>query len=113
MGSYSHRGEPKNPVGCDPQTENGGPYTPPFLQCHCAALLLCVFKVEAIEVHHLDPGVYEVLHEALLPIIRPVGTPGLVMKELLRDPLYLAVPEHHALANAKTVLLRQFTGSGC
>jgi DNA-binding transcriptional LysR family regulator len=42
-----------------------------------------------------------------------VGTPGLVMKELLRDPLYLAVPEHHALANAKTVLLRQFTGSGC
>jgi LysR family hydrogen peroxide-inducible transcriptional activator len=39
----------------------------------------------------------------------PVSAAGLVMKELFRDPLYLAVPEHHALAKAKTVLLRQFT----
>ena len=39
----------------------------------------------------------------------PVETVGLVMKELFRNPRYLAVPEHHALAKAKTVLLRQFT----
>jgi LysR family hydrogen peroxide-inducible transcriptional activator len=40
----------------------------------------------------------------------PVTGAGLVMKELFRDPLYLAVPEHHALAKANTVHLRQFTG---
>jgi LysR family hydrogen peroxide-inducible transcriptional activator len=39
----------------------------------------------------------------------PVAGAGLVMKELFRDPLYLAVPEHHALAKANTVHLRQFT----
>src|SRR5580692_5201458 len=31
----------------------------------------------------------------------PVAGAGLVMKELFRDALYLAVPEHHALAQAK------------
>jgi LysR family hydrogen peroxide-inducible transcriptional activator len=39
----------------------------------------------------------------------PVETAGLVMKELFRDPLYLAVPGQHALAKANTVQLRQFT----
>ena len=48
--------------------ENGGPYTPPFLQCRCAPLLLCVFEVEAIEVHHLDPRVHELRHEPVLAI---------------------------------------------
>jgi hypothetical protein len=43
--------------------KNGGPYVPPR-----ASLVLCVFEVEAIEIHHLDPGVREVPHEALLPI---------------------------------------------
>lgn len=36
----------------------------------------------------------------------PVEGAGLVMKELFRDPLYLAVPESHPLAGAKTVQLR-------
>jgi len=37
----------------------------------------------------------------------PVEGAGLVMKELFRDPLYLAVPEEHALAGAKKVQLRR------
>lgn len=37
----------------------------------------------------------------------PVDGAGLVMKELFRDPLHLAVPESHALANAGKVQLRR------
>ncbi|MGJ5816322.1 LysR family transcriptional regulator [Paludibaculum fermentans] len=37
----------------------------------------------------------------------PVEGAGLVMKELFRDPLYLAVPEGHALAGAEKVQLRR------
>jgi len=37
----------------------------------------------------------------------PVEGAGLVMRELFRDPLYLAVPEGHALAAAKKVQLRR------
>ena len=37
----------------------------------------------------------------------PVEGAGLVMKELYRDPLYLAVPEGHALAGLKKVQLRR------
>lgn len=37
----------------------------------------------------------------------PVEGAGLVMKELFRDPLYLAVPEGHPLASAETVQLRR------
>lgn len=37
----------------------------------------------------------------------PVTAAGLVMKELFRDPLYLAVPEGHALASADKVQLRR------
>src|SRR5580692_6381404 len=50
------------------KTRNGGPYASPFLHGHGPSLLFCFFEVEAIEVHHLDPGVHEVVHEALLPI---------------------------------------------
>jgi LysR family transcriptional regulator, hydrogen peroxide-inducible genes activator len=37
----------------------------------------------------------------------PVEGAGLVMKELFRDPLYLAVPEGHPLASAEKVQLRR------
>jgi LysR family transcriptional regulator, hydrogen peroxide-inducible genes activator len=37
----------------------------------------------------------------------PVVGAGLVMKELFRDPLFLAVPEAHPLANAEKVQLRR------
>ena len=37
----------------------------------------------------------------------PVANAGLVMKELFRDPLYLAVPEGHPLAETKKVQLRR------
>ncbi|QOY91276.1 LysR family transcriptional regulator [Paludibaculum fermentans] len=37
----------------------------------------------------------------------PVEGAGLVMKELFRDPLYLAVPESHPLAGAEKVQLRR------
>ena len=37
----------------------------------------------------------------------PVEGAGIVMKELFRDSLYLAVPENHALANAEKVQLRR------
>ena len=37
----------------------------------------------------------------------PVEAAGLVMKELFRDALYLAVPETHALAGAEKVQLRR------
>lgn len=37
----------------------------------------------------------------------PVEGAGLVMRELFRDPLYLAVPNGHALANAEKVSLRR------
>jgi LysR family hydrogen peroxide-inducible transcriptional activator len=37
----------------------------------------------------------------------PVEGAGLVMKELFRDPLYLAVPESHPLAEAEKVQLRR------
>ena len=37
----------------------------------------------------------------------PVAGAGLVMKELFRDPLYLAVPEGHPLAGAAKVNLRR------
>jgi LysR family hydrogen peroxide-inducible transcriptional activator len=37
----------------------------------------------------------------------PVAGAGLVMKELFRDPLYLAVPESHSLALAEKVNLRR------
>lgn len=37
----------------------------------------------------------------------PVEGAGLVMKELFREPFYLAVPEGHPLADAKKVQLRQ------
>ena len=39
----------------------------------------------------------------------PVEGSGLVMKELFRDPLYLAVPEGHALASAEKVQLRRLS----
>src|ERR1700676_5434222 len=38
------------------------------LHCRCASLLLCGFDVETVEIHHLAPGVHEVLREAHLPI---------------------------------------------
>jgi LysR family hydrogen peroxide-inducible transcriptional activator len=37
----------------------------------------------------------------------PVQGAGLIMRELLRDPLFLAVPEHHPLAAAGKVQLRR------
>ncbi|MGC4054537.1 MAG: LysR family transcriptional regulator [Paludibaculum sp.] len=37
----------------------------------------------------------------------PVEGSGLVMKELFRDPLYLAVPENHPLAGVEKVQLRR------
>ncbi len=37
----------------------------------------------------------------------PVAQAGVVMKELFRDPLYLAVPEDHPLAAAEKVQLRR------
>lgn len=39
----------------------------------------------------------------------PVEGAGLVMKELFRDPLYLAVPEDHPLASAEKVQLRRLS----
>jgi LysR family hydrogen peroxide-inducible transcriptional activator len=39
----------------------------------------------------------------------PVKAGGLVMKELYRDPLYLAVPEGHPLAKAASAQLRQLS----
>jgi LysR family transcriptional regulator, hydrogen peroxide-inducible genes activator len=39
----------------------------------------------------------------------PVEGAGLVMKELFRDPLYLAVPESHPLARSETVQLRRLS----
>ncbi|MBA3974517.1 MAG: LysR family transcriptional regulator [Candidatus Solibacter sp.] len=39
----------------------------------------------------------------------PVEGAGLVMKELFRDPLYLAVPEGHALESAGRVQLRRLS----
>ncbi len=39
----------------------------------------------------------------------PVDHGGLVMKELFRDPLYLAVPEGHSLAAQKKVQLRRLS----
>jgi LysR family hydrogen peroxide-inducible transcriptional activator len=39
----------------------------------------------------------------------PVEGAGLVMKELFRDPLYLAVPESHPLAVAEKVQLRRLS----
>ena len=46
-----------------------------------------------------------VLDVALLSL--PVAGAGLVMKELFRDPLYLAVPESHSLAVTEKVNLRR------
>src|SRR5690606_19305677 len=40
----------------------------------------------------------------------PVQGSGLVMKELFRDPLFLAVPEGHRLTSAEKVQLRQVSG---
>jgi LysR family hydrogen peroxide-inducible transcriptional activator len=40
----------------------------------------------------------------------PVENPGLVMKELFREPLYLAVRQDHPLAAAKKVQLRRLSG---
>lgn len=37
----------------------------------------------------------------------PVSNPGLVMKELFKEPFYLAVPGNHPLANAPQVQLRR------
>lgn len=48
------------------------------------------------------------LDVALLSL--PVEGAGLVMKELFRDPLYLAVPEGHPLAPAGKVPLRRLSG---
>jgi LysR family hydrogen peroxide-inducible transcriptional activator len=39
----------------------------------------------------------------------PVEAAGLVMKELFRDALYLAVPERHSLASEKKVQLRRLS----
>lgn len=39
----------------------------------------------------------------------PVDGAGLVMKELFRDPLYLAVPEDHPLASSDKVQLRRLS----
>lgn len=39
----------------------------------------------------------------------PVEGAGLVMKELFRDPLYVAVPEGHPLASAEKVQLRRLS----
>src|ERR1700756_2325455 len=50
---------------------------------HYAPLLVCDVEVEAIEVHHLDPGVHEVFYEALLPIrvgVTPSARPYLRLR---------------------------------
>jgi LysR family transcriptional regulator, hydrogen peroxide-inducible genes activator len=49
-----------------------------------------------------------VLDVALLSL--PVEGAGLVMAELFREPLHLAVPLHHELAGAEHVRLRQVSG---
>ncbi len=53
-------------------------------------------------VEHVLNGIIDV---AVLSL--PVENAGLVMKELFRDPLYLAVPEGHPLASAEKVQLRR------
>ena len=50
------------------------------------------------------------LHDGMIDLAvlsLPVEGTGLVMKELFRDPLYLAVPECHPLASAERVQLRR------
>lgn len=63
---------------------------------------------------HLREGTTAELVEQLLDgtidvavLSLPVEGAGLVMKELFREPLYLAVPEGHPLAAAERVQLRQ------
>lgn len=53
-------------------------------------------------VDHVLDGMVDV---AVLSL--PVAGAGLVMKELFRDPLYVAVPEGHPLASAEKVQLRR------
>ena len=66
-----------------------------------------------VDLHVREGTTSELVQQVLEGIIDvailslPVEDNGLVMKELFRDPLYLAVPERHALADAKTVKLRQ------
>ena len=65
---------------------------------------------------HLREGTTAELEEQVLEgmldvaiLSLPVQGAGLVMKELFRDPLYLAVPEGHPLAHAGKVHLRRIS----
>lgn len=53
-------------------------------------------------IEHVLEGLMDVAIVSL-----PVEGAGLVMRELFRDPLYLAVPENHPLARAEKVQLRR------
>jgi LysR family transcriptional regulator, hydrogen peroxide-inducible genes activator len=89
----------------------------PTILPHFLAPLLKVFTERCPDVDlHVCEGKTAELVEAILNgridialVSLPVEGAGLVMKELFRDPLYLAVPETHPLASAGRVQLRRLS----
>lgn len=72
-------------------------------------------RYEDVDLHVREGTTAELVEQVLEGMIDvavlslPVEGAGLVMKELFRDPLYLAVPEGHALAGEERVQLRRLS----
>jgi LysR family hydrogen peroxide-inducible transcriptional activator len=72
-------------------------------------------RFEEVDLHVREGTTAELVEqliEGLLDVAvlsLPVENPGLVMKELFREPLYLAVPQGHPFASAKKVHLRRLS----
>jgi LysR family hydrogen peroxide-inducible transcriptional activator len=72
-------------------------------------------RYQEVELHVREGTTAELVEQVLDGLIDvavlslPVDAAGLVMKELFRDPLYLAVPEGHPLASAEKAQLRRLS----
>ena len=89
----------------------------PTILPYFLAPILKVFigRYPEVDLHVREGTTAELLEQVLEGLIDvaivslPVEESGLVMKELFRDPLYLAVPQDHPLASAGKVKLRKLT----
>lgn len=89
---------------------------PTILPYHLAPLLKeFTDRFKEVDLHVREGSTAELVEQVLEGVIDvavlslPVEGAGLVMKELFRDPLYLAVPLGHPLASAPKVQLRRLS----